>query len=393
LCKNLVSFVQFSYELPLKHESEIYLSRPIVAHINSEALRHNLARVRELVPNSKVWSVIKANAYGHGITKALEGMSGTDGFALLDLSEAKTLRDHGWRGPILLLEGLFTQEDVFEALDLHCDCVVHDLNQVDWLESAIEARQSTDAKGLQIFLKMNTGMNRLGLVPESYREVYHRLHSVGYQVSHMTHFANADYVDRTPSVDQQFELFNQTIEGLAGETSLSNSAAILWHHHVVNSDWVRPGIMLYGASPSGRYEDIEHAKLQAAMSLRSKVISIQHLDAGEAVGYGSRYRTDVPIRIAVVACGYADGYPRHAPDGTPVWVAGASGLASGQICRIAGQVSMDMITIDVTDMPHVDVGTDVELWGDYLPVDQVAQAAGTIGYELLCAIAPRVKRS
>jgi alanine racemase len=129
------------------------------------------------------------------------------------------------------------------------------------------------------------------------------------------------------------------------------------------------------------------------MSLRSKIIAIQHLDAGEAVGYGSRYRTDVPIRVAVVACGYADGYPRHAPDGTPVWVAGPSGLADGRICRIAGQVSMDMITLDVTDMPHADVGTDVELWGDYLPVDQVAQAAGTIGYELLCAIAPRVKRS
>jgi len=212
-------------------------------------------------------------------------------------------------------------------------------------------------------------------------------------VAHMTHFANADYVDKQPSVDMQLEVFSQAIEGLPGETSLSNSAAILWHHHIVQSDWIRPGIMLYGASPSGKYEDIEHAKLKPVMSLRTQIIAIQHLEAGDAVGYGARYQTDVPIRIAVIACGYADGYPRHAPDGTPVWVSGKQGLESGQICPIAGQVSMDMITIDVTDMPHADIGTVVEMWGDYLPVDRVAQAAGTIGYELLCAVAPRVKRS
>ena len=355
-------------------------------------MRHNLARVRELMPQSKVWAVVKANAYGHGVAKAFEGLRDTDGFALLDLSEAKVLREHGWQGPVLLLEGLFTQADIFEALDLHCDCVVHDLHQVDWLETAIEAKSSSSAHEITLYLKMNTGMNRLGFVPEAYREVYHRLRAAGYQVAHMTHFANADYVDRTPSVDQQVELFETTIDGLSGQTSLSNSAAILWHHHVVTCDWVRPGIMLYGASPSGKYEDIEHAKLLPAMSLRSQVIAIQHLEAGEAVGYGSRYKTDVPIRIAVVACGYADGYPRHAPDGTPIWVAGLSGLADGQVCRMTGQVSMDMITIDVTDMPHVEVGTEVELWGQYLPVDKVAQSAGTIGYELLCAIAPRVKR-
>ena len=348
------------------------------------------------MPGTKVWAVVKANSYGHGMIKALEGLSGTDGFALLDLAEAKVLREQGWQGPILLLEGLFTQEDVFEALELGCDCVVHELNQVDWLENAMEARQSAPTlhpEALRVFLKMNTGMNRLGLKPASYREVFHRLHAVGFNVAHMTHFANADYVDRTPTVDQQLEVFQSTIAGLSGETSLSNSAAILWHHHLVRCDWVRPGIMLYGVSPSGKYEDIEHAQLQAAMSLRTKIIGIQHLEAGESVGYGSRYRTDVPIRIAVIACGYADGYPRHAPDGTPVWIAGPGGLSNGKICPIAGQVSMDMITVDITDMPHAEVGTEVELWGHYLPVDRVAQAAGTIGYELLCAIASRVKRS
>ena len=359
-------------------------------------MRHNLARVRHLMPQSKVWAVVKANSYGHGMIKALEGLSQTDGFALLDFSDARVLRENGWQGPILILEGLFTQDDVFEALELRCDCVVHELNQVDWLENAMDARldpQSNHAASLRVFLKMNTGMNRLGLKPDIYREAFHRLHSIGFNVAHMTHFANADYVDRTPTVDQQLELFETTIEGLPGETSLSNSASILWHHNNVQCDWVRPGIMLYGVSPSGKYEDIEHAQLQAAMSLRTKIIGIQHLEAGDSIGYGSRYRTDVPIRIAVIACGYADGYPRHAPDGTPVWIAGKDGFSNGKICPLAGQVSMDMITVDVTDMPHADIGTEVELWGQHLPVDKVAQASGTIGYELLCALAARVKRT
>lgn len=379
--------------MSLKHESEKTLSRPIHALLNSDALRHNLQRVREITPASKVWAVVKANAYGHGLSLVNLALAKADGLALLDLAEAATLREQGWTKPILLLEGLFSEEDVFTAIDLACDCVVHHLDQVDWLENVAEAKQSSKPMAMQVFMKMNTGMNRLGFKPEAYREAFHRLHTAGYQVAHMTHFANADYVDKQPSVDLQLEVFNETIDGLPGETSLSNSAAILWHHHIVDSDWVRPGIMLYGASPSGKYEDIEHAKLKPVMSLRTEIIGIQHLDAGDAVGYGARYQTDVPIRVAVIACGYADGYPRHAPDGTPVWVAGAQGLASGQICPVAGQVSMDMMTIDVTDMPHADVGTVVEMWGDYLPVDRVAQAAGTIGYELLCAIAPRVKRS
>jgi len=376
----------------LKHESEKTLSRPIHILLKSDALRHNLQRVRELMPRSKIWAVVKANAYGHGLDLVNAGLAEADGLALLDLSEASKLREQGWVKPILLLEGLFGEEDIFTAMDLSCDCVVHNLDQIDWLERVSEARQPSKPVLMKVFLKLNTGMNRLGFRPDIYREAFHRLHLAGYQVSHMTHFANADYVDRQPSVDLQLEVFNQAIEGLPGETSLSNSAAILWHHHVVRPDWVRPGIMLYGASPSGKYEDIEHAKLQPVMSLRTEIIAIQHLEAGDAVGYGSRYRTDVPIRIAVLACGYADGYPRHAPDGTPVWVAGPRGIEDGKICPISGQVSMDMITIDVTDMPNAAVGTAVEMWGEYLPIDRVAQAAGTIGYELLCAIAPRVRR-
>lgn len=379
--------------MSLKHESEKTLSRPIHALLNSGALRHNLQRVREIMPNSKVWAVVKASAYGHGLNIVNQGLAQAEGLALLDLAEAAILREQGWVKPILLLEGLFAEEDIFSAIDLACDCVVHNLDQVNWLENVAEAKQTSKPMPMRVFLKMNTGMNRLGFEPEIYREAFHRLHSVGYEVAHMTHFSNADYVDRQPSVDSQLEVFNAVTKGLPGETCLSNSAAILWHHHVVQGDWIRPGIMLYGASPSGKYEDIEHAKLKPVMSLRTEIIGVQHLEAGATVGYGARYQTDVPIRVAVLACGYADGYPRHAPDGTPVWVAGDQGLVNGQICPIAGQVSMDMITIDVTDMPHADVGTVVEMWGDYLPVDRVAEAAGTIGYELLCAIAPRVKRS
>jgi alanine racemase len=355
-------------------------------------MRHNLRRVREIVPGSKVFAVIKANAYGHGLDPAYLGFSQADGFALLDLAEARSIRELGWQGRILLLEGLFSQEDVFDAVELNCDCVVHELNQVAYLENLMEAHSDLQKNAIKVFLKMNTGMNRLGFKPNEYREAYHRLHVAGFDVSHMSHFANADYVDRSPSVDEQVEVFYSTIDGLAGETSLSNSAAILWHHHIVQADWIRPGIMLYGASPSGVYEDIEHAQLQAVMSLRSEVIAIQNLNAGDSVGYGSRYKTDVPIRVAVIACGYADGYPRHAPDGTPVWVSDGKSLGTGKLCPIAGQVSMDMITIDITDMPQVEVGSPVELWGEHLPVDQVAQHAGTIGYELLCAVAPRVKR-
>lgn len=343
------------------------------------------------MPGSKVWSVVKANAYGHGLELAYTGLQATDGFALLDMQEAQKLRQLGWTGPILLLEGLFTQDDIFAAVDARCDLVVHDFNQVGWLESIVESKAKL-AYLPKIYLKLNSGMNRLGFSPAEYRQMYHRLHVLGYEMAHMTHFANADYVDRSPSVDEQYDLFVQTIDQLKGETCLPNSAAIMWHHHLINSDWVRPGIMLYGASPSGSYEDIQQANLQPTMSLRSQIIATQTVEAGQGIGYGSRYKTDVTIRIGVVACGYADGYPRHAPDGTPVWVSAETGLAAGQVCRMVGQVSMDMLTVDITDMPQAQVGTPVELWGQYLPVDEVAKPAGTIGYELLCAVAPRVPR-
>ena len=352
-------------------------------------MAHNLALVRAYAPKAKVWSVIKANAYGHTIEAAARGFAATDGFALLDLAEAKRLRETGWQGPILLLEGLFAQEDLFAMTDLACDCVVHEWRQVDWLENMVDAPQFSGARP-HIYLKMNTGMNRLGFRPDDYLQVWQRLHGLGFEITHMTHFANADYDDRQPSVDAQYQTLVKVVADLPGLRTVANSATLIWHPQIP-SDWVRPGIMLYGSSPSGASSDIEGLGLKPTMSLRSEVIALQHLSAGESVGYGSRYKTDVPIRIAVVACGYADGYPRHAADGTPVWVSGPAGQwSTGRSCPMAGQVSMDMITIDVSDAPWVDVGTPVELFGQYLAIDDVANASGTIGYELMCAIAQRV---
>lgn len=351
-----------------------------MALIDTAALGHNLNRVRELVGNSRIWSVVKARAYGHSLRAALEGLAQTDGFAVLDLDDARWLRAQGWTKRILLLEGFFQETDIPAVIDLQCDVVVHCEAQVDWLEKQTYA--------LTLFLKLNSGMNRLGFAPPAYRLAFHRLHAAGHRVNHMTHFANADYADREPSVGVQTECFFNTIDGLHGETSLANSAAVLWHRNALG-DWVRPGIMLHGISPSGKFEDIAHANLKAVMSLTSSIIAIQELQPGDAVGYGSRFRASKAMRIGVIACGYADGYPRHAKDGTPVWVY-ADDPSQSQICPIAGQVSMDMLTIDLSNAPWAKVGSKIELWGKNLPVDDVAMHAQTIGYELVCALAPRV---
>jgi len=236
---------------------------------------------------------------------------------------------------------------------------------------------------------MNSGMNRLGLNPEFYKLAFHRLHALGCHMHHMTHFANADQVDQSPTVGAQLECFDGMIADIAAPTSLANSAAILWHRNALG-DWVRPGIMLYGASPTGSYQDIEHAHLQAVMHLHSEIIDIQELRKGDRVGYGGRYEAPEAMRIGVIACGYADGYPRQAKDGTPVWVDGGASDGSGLICPLVGRVSMDMMTIDLRNAPQAHIGSRVELWGAQVPVDDVAQMSGTIGYELLCALAPRV---
>jgi alanine racemase len=361
------------------------INRPILATIHTDAFRHNLGRIRELAPQSKIWSVIKAKAYGHSLEAAFQGLSSTDGFALLDIADAQWLRDHGWEGRILLLEGVFKQEELDLAIRLSCDLVVHNEQQVYWLE----ALKNHSAHPVNIFLKLNSGMNRLGFKPDQYRTAFHRLHSAGYHLHHMTHFANADQVDGLPSVGEQMECFEGAIVGLEAPSSLANSAAILWHRNALG-DWVRPGIMLYGVSPTGVHADIIRSELQAVMHLHSEIIDIQELKKGDYVGYGGRYQAPEDMRIGVIACGYADGYPRHAEDGTPVWVDAADLHGDGVICPIVGRVSMDMLTVDLRQAPKAKIGTVVELWGNEVPVDDVAQMSGTIGYELICALAQRV---
>jgi alanine racemase len=351
------------------------MPRPLSATIHTGALANNLAVARRHAPNSKVWAVVKANAYGHGLARAFPGLRATDGFGLLDLEEAVKLRELGWAGPILLLEGFFrpTDLDVIDRYSL--TAVVHNDEQTRMLELA---RLS---KPVNIQLKMNTGMNRLGYLPHKFRAAWERVRAgagIG-QITLMTHFSDAD---SERGIEHQLDAFERGAEGISGARCLANSAATLWHP-ASHFDWVRPGIILYGASPSGRADDIRDVGLQPAMTLASELIAVQSVEAGHTVGYGSRFAAAARMRIGVVACGYADGYPRIAPEGTPV-------LVDGVRTRIVGRVSMDMLTVDLTPVPNANVGTPVELWGLELPIDDVAASCQTIGYELMCAVAPRV---
>jgi len=363
------------------------MPRPIEALIHLDALHHNLETARACAPDAQVWSVVKANGYGHGLTRVFEGLRASDGFALLDIDEARKLRDLDWRGPILLLEGAFEQRDLEWCSRLGLWHVVHHDQQIDWL-----AQHKTEWPH-RVFLKMNTGMNRLGFRPDAFRSAWARLSALPQvdEVSLITHFSDAD---SPKGIAQQVETFVTHTADLSGERSLCNSAAILRHalDPTVRGDWVRPGVMLYGGAPDYPEHDAAHWGLQAAMTLRSRLIGIQYLQAGDTVGYGSRYTAPGPMRIGVVACGYADGYPRHAPDGTPVLVDGAR-------CALAGRVSMDMLIVDLGAAPEAQVGSEVTLWGHgphrggaatQLDIDEVAHACGTISYELMCALAPRV---
>ncbi|MEX8192787.1 alanine racemase [Comamonas guangdongensis] len=361
------------------------MPRPITAIIHPAAVRHNLERVRQAVPDAKLWSVVKANAYGHGIENVFEGLRATDGFAMLDLDEAQRVRALGWRGPILLLEGVFEPRDLELCSRLSIWHAVHCSEQIDWL-----AAHKTQV-GHRVFLKMNSGMNRLGFTPERFRAAYARLNALPQvdEISFMTHFSDADVEH---GLDRQLAVFHQTTQDLPGERSIGNSAATLLRgtDAQVRCDWVRPGIVLYGSSPDFPAHDIAHWDLQPTMTLRSKIIGTQELHAGDTVGYGSLFQAEGVMRLGVVACGYADGYPRHCPTGTPV-------LVDGQRTRSLGRVSMDMMAVDLSHLPQAGLGSEVTLWGrasngTVLPVDEVAAAAGTLGYELMCAVAPRVAK-
>jgi alanine racemase len=351
--------------------------------IHTGALAHNLARAREATPDARVWAVVKANAYGHGIERAFAGLRGADGFALLDLDEAERLRGLGWRGPILLLEGCFEPRDLELCSRLGLWHTVHCDAQIDWL-----AAHKTQAPH-RVFLKMNSGMNRLGFCAGAFRAAWARLDALPQvdEISLMTHFSDAD---GGRGIAHQMAAFEAATRDLPGERSLSNSAATLRHASAaaVAADWVRAGIMVYGSAPDYPQHDIAHWGLSPAMTLRSRLIAEQQLRPGDSVGYGSSFTADATMRIGVVACGYADGYPRLCPTGTPV-------LVDGVRTRTVGRVSMDMITVDLQPVAAAGPGSEVTLWGEgprgaRLSIDEVARAAGTIGYELMCALAPRV---
>ncbi len=358
------------------------MPRPIQATIHTQALRHNLEACRRAAPDARIWAVVKANAYGHGIERAFEGLRGADGIALLDLDEAQRVRNLGWRGPILLLEGVFEQRDLELCSRLGLWHTVHCQEQIDML--AIHKTNEPH----RVFLKVNSGMNRLGFQPEQVRSAWTRLNALPQvdEISLMTHFSDAD---GPKGIAQQMAVFKRATDDLPGERTVSNSAATLRHSGPgLVSDWVRAGIATYGSAPDYPEHDIAHWGLQPTMTLAAKIIATRALSAGDTVGYGSTFVADKPMRIGVVACGYADGYPRICPTGTPV-------LINGVRSRIVGRVSMDMITVDLDPVPQAGMGSDVTLWGRaangaVLPIDEVAAAAGTVGYELMCALAQRV---
>lgn len=359
------------------------MPRPILATIHSAALQHNLARARQAAPDALVWAVVKANAYGHGIERVFDALRAADGFALLDLAEAERVRALGWRGPILLLEGVFEPRDLELCSRLGLWHAVHCDEQIDWL-----AAHKTQAPH-RVFLKMNSGMNRLGFTPERYRAAWARLNALTQvdEISFMTHFSDADGPRGT---DHQMAVFRQATQDLPGERSVCNSAATLRQgtDATVRGDWVRAGIVLYGSAPDHPERTAADWGLQPAMTLSSRIIGVQHLQPGDTVGYGSSFTADRAMTIGIVACGYADGYPRHCGTGTPV-------LVNGTRTRLVGRVSMDMLNVDLTGVPGAGIGSEVTLWGrsssgTIQPIDEVARAGGTIGYELMCALAQRV---
>ncbi len=351
------------------------MSRPISARIDTAALRHNLKVIRQHSGRARTMAVVKANAYGHDLLTAVKALNEADGFAVASIEEALQIRQTGWTKPILLLEGIFSEAELPLCRQHWLSMVVHNRQQLDFLQHAGSAPLPP------LFIKLNSGMNRLGFTPADFDSALHSLRQLPgiTEISLTSHFATAD---APAGIHQQMQVINAVFAGLPYPKSLANSAAI-FRHPDSHADWVRPGIALYGASP---FSDCTGAQLglRPVMTLTSRIIAVQTLQPGDALGYGQLWLADRPSRVGVVACGYADGYPRHATTGTPIWIAGHK-------TRTLGRVSMDMLFTDLTDLPAtVGLGAEVILWGEQQPVEQVASAAGTISYELLCARAPRV---
>jgi len=348
--------------------------RPIQATISRGALRHNYAQAKRAASRSKAFAVVKANAYGHGLERVAAALADADGFALVELDGALRLRELYPEKPVLLLEGFFEPSELRAISSASLAAAIHDDEQLAMLERDRPARM------IDAFLKINTGMNRLGFPPARARAALERLRRSGTtrSITLMTHFAASELPD---GIAEAMRRFDEATKGIDLPRSLANTAAIFAHPES-HADAVRLGIGLYGAPPFGD-RTAAAIGLRPAMTLAAKLIAVQELQPGDRVGYGGTFRAERPMRVGVVACGYADGYPRHAPSGTPILVAGGR-------TKTVGRVSMDMITVDLTPVPSAAVGSPVVLWGEGMPVDEVAIASGTVGYELLCAVAPRV---
>ncbi|WP_018138103.1 MULTISPECIES: alanine racemase [unclassified Thioalkalivibrio] len=366
------------------------MRRAASIQLHPEALRHNLAVARGLAPGVPMWSVIKAEGYGHGLLWAAEALaSESDGLAVSQVGEARALRDAGFDGALLVLQGPRDPSEVHACTEFDLQPVLHDAAQLDHLETA---RVTLPI----VWIKLNTGMNRLGFVPAEAASVARRLQVTGHGqggLHWMTHMACADEPEH-PQNARQLDRFATTVAEFSGRRSVANSAALFagWGRGGTSDApgeyWGRPGIMLYGAHPAS--VPTEHlpegpdSDLRPAMTVQAPIIATQPLESGSTVGYGATWAADVPGRAGIVAMGYADGYPRHAPSGTPV-------LVKGALCPLIGRVSMDMLAVDLSGVPDAQVGDPVTLWGEGLPVERVARAAGTISYELLTRVADRLQ--
>lgn len=354
------------------------MSRPTYMTIDLVALRHNLKRVRELAPNRSVIAMVKANAYGHGVVRVAQNLPKTEALGVASLEEGMKLREAGVTQPIVLMEGLFNPDELAEAARYAFTLVVHHLEHVEILEKA------EITKAFSVWLKINTGMHRLGIDPAQTNEVYERLKkikAIKQPIGLMTHFAQADAIESAVTLEQ-INLFQQATAHLEGPRSLANSAAIIaWPAAL--GDWVRPGLMLYGASPFPNKTGFDHG-LKPVMTLSSRLIAITHVKKGGRVGYGGVWTAPEDMSVGVVGVGYGDGYPQFANNGTPL-------LVNGVKCPLVGRVSMDMLTVDLRNQPNAKIGDPVTLWGAGLPVELVAMHSNTSAYEILTRMTPRPK--
>ena len=359
------------------------MARPTCASIHTDALRHNLAQARARAPHSRVMAVVKADGYGHGLERVARALEGADAFGVAALSDADRLRAAGLSQPIVLLSGFDEADDLPQLRRLGVETVVHHHSQIEMLE------QAAGGEPIRCWLKIDTGMHRLGFAPDQVREAHARLSAlpgVADNIVLMNHFASSDEFAGDTSgsrqTRQQLAVFAAATEGLAGARSLSNSAAVLgWPD--AHADWIRPGGALYGISVVEGTTGADFG-LRAAMTLSTRLIAVNRVRRGERIGYAATWECPEDMNVGVAAIGYGDGYPRAAPSGTPV-------LVGGQAAQVIGRVSMDLMTIDLRGIPEARVGDAVLLWGPELPVERIAEVSGTIGYELTCSITRRVR--